>query len=140
MGSPTWKSGVLGLPAVGLSLLPKLVCPFCSPGYAALLSSVGVGFLASTRYLLPLTTILLSVAVASLLVGATRRHGRGPFWMGVGAAGFILFGKFSLDSALVMYSGVGLLVIASVWNALPRRTSATFCGACLPTEVRSQTQ
>lgn len=137
MSGRTWKSRVLGLPAVGLSLVPKFVCPVCSPGYAALLSSLGVGFLASTRYLFPLTTMLLTIAVASLFIGATTGHGLVPFWIGGAAAAFILFGKFSLDSALVMYFGVGLLVMASVWNAIPRRPTANVCG-CLPAEVRAQ--
>ena len=137
MSSRTWKRGVFGLPAVGLSLLPKVVCPMCSPAYAALSSALGVGFLASTRYLFPLTTVLLSVAVASMFIGATTRRGRGPFWTGVAAAAGILFGKFSLDSARVMYAGVGLLVVASVWNAFSRHTTETFCGGCLPTEDRS---
>jgi hypothetical protein len=50
----------------------------------------------------------------------------------------ILFGKFSLDSAVVMYSGVGLLVIASAWNAFPRCRTEPVCGVCLPTDVRAQ--
>jgi hypothetical protein len=138
MSRRRWKNGVLGLPAVGLSLVPKFVCPVCSPAYAALLSSLGVSFLASTRYLFPLTTVLLSVAVASMFIGAATRRGRAPFWTGVAAAVLILFGKFSLDSAVVMYSGVGSLVIASAWNAFPRRTTGPVCGACLPTDVRAQ--
>lgn len=101
--------------------------------------ALGVGFLVSTRYLLPLTTILLTLAVASLFIGAASRRGCGPFWTGAEAVGFILFGKFSLNAALVMYAGVGLLVIASVWNAFPRRTTADFCGNCLPADVRSHT-
>lgn len=57
----TWKEGVLAGPAVGVSLLPKFVCPVCSPAYAALLSSLGLGFLISTRYLLPVTLVFLSL-------------------------------------------------------------------------------
>jgi hypothetical protein len=137
VAKPTWKN-VAGVPAVGFSLLPKFVCPVCSPGYAALLSALGVGFLASTRYLLPLTALLLAVAVASLFVGAPNRRGRAPFWTGTVGAVVILFGKFWVDAATVTYAGVGLLVLASVWNAVPRRTTADFCGACLPAEARGQ--
>jgi hypothetical protein len=122
-----WKDA-FGVPAVGFSLLPKFVCPVCSPGYSALLSALGVGFLASTRYLLPLTTVLIGVAVASLFVGASNRRGRAPFWMGVVASAVILFGKFWIDAATVTYVGVGLLVIASVWNAVPRKTKADSAG------------
>ncbi len=52
----TWKRGLLALPSVGVSILPKLACPACWPAYAGLLSSVGLGFLISTVYLLPLSS------------------------------------------------------------------------------------
>ena len=135
MTSRTWKRTGFGIPAIGVSALPKVICPVCSPAYTALVSSLGVGFLASTRYLLPLTAILLALALASLFTGMSRR-GRRPFWIGTAAATFILVGKFAFESAAVMYAGVGLLVIASVWNAIPRRTD--FCVGCLSTEARSQ--
>ena len=35
----TLKQGLLSLPGVGVSLLPKLMCPACWPAYAAVLSS-----------------------------------------------------------------------------------------------------
>lgn len=138
MAKPIWKHSMAGVPAMGLSLLPKFVCPMCAPGYAALLSALGVGFLASTRYLLPLTAVLLGVAGASLFIGARTRHGLAPLRMGVVAAVVILFGKFLFDAALTTYSGVGPLVIASVWNAVPQRATADFCGSCLPAEARAQ--
>lgn len=138
MTNRPWRRSIAGVPAIGLSVVPKVTCPVCSPAYAALLSSLGVGFLASTRYLLPLTIIVLAIAVASLFVGAATGRGLAPFWTGVSAAGFILLGKFAFDSALLMYSGVGSLVIASVWNAIPRRTTTNSCAGCLPAEARSQ--
>ena len=77
MISRSWKDGVLALPAIGASLLPKFICPVCSPAHAALLSSLGLGFLISTTYLLPLTLVLLSLAVGSLFVRASGRRRRG---------------------------------------------------------------
>ena len=134
MSRRTWKESSVSLPAVGVSLLPKVICPMCSPVYAALLSALGLGFLIST-YLLPLTMIVLSLAVGSLFVRASRRRGLGPLWTGMAAAGCILFGKFFLDSMTLTYAGVGVLVAASVWNAVPRRPIVDFCPACLPTEA-----
>ncbi len=37
-----WKHGLLALPGVGVSILPKLACPLCWPAYAGLLSSIGL--------------------------------------------------------------------------------------------------
>ncbi|SRR6266446_2520073 len=60
------KLGLLTIPGVAVSLLPSLACALCWPAYAALISSMGLGFLASSAYLLPLTGALLAVAVVGL--------------------------------------------------------------------------
>jgi len=70
----TWKQSLLALPGVGVSILPKLACPACWPAYAGLLSSVGLGFLISTAYLLPLTVAFLILALAALAVRANERR------------------------------------------------------------------
>lgn len=135
MTKRVWTSSIAGMPAIGASMLPKVVCPVCSPGYAALLTSLGVGFLASARYLLPFTAVMLTVTVASLFVDARKRRSFGPLTIGITAAALILVGKFVVDSALMMYPGVGLLVLASAWNAVARRATTDFCAGCLPAEV-----
>ena len=134
MSERTWKGSAMALPGIGASLMPKVVCPMCSAAYAALVSSLGLGFLMSTRYLLSLTAVFLAIGVVSLGYQASRRRGLGPFWLGIGAATCVLFGKFWFDSILTAYVGVGLFITASVWNVIPKRT---FCPACLPTEAGS---
>lgn len=125
----TWKQDLLTVPSVCLSLLPKLACPACWPAYAGLLSSVGLGFLVSTVYLLPMTAAFLLLAVGMLGFRARKRHGYVPFALGIFAASLILLGKFSLASNPVMYAGLGLLILASVWNGWP---IASRC-ICAPT-------
>ena len=44
----------------------------------------------------------------------------------------VLIGKFYLDSNPLVYGGVGLLVVASLWNALPRRKETAVCPSCTP--------
>ena len=131
--SRIWKQGLLALPGVGASLLPKVACPLCWPAYAGLLSSVGLGFLISAAYLLPLTAVLLILALAAMAFRANSRHGYGPFLIGLVAAASVLLGKFAWESNPTRYSAVGLLVIASIWNAWPRHTtsgSAAICPCC----------
>ena|SRR5215813_9355652 len=82
----TWKQSFMTIPGVGVSLLPKLACPFCWPAYAGLLNSVGLGFLISAKYLLPITAAFLVLAVAALAFRARRRHGYRPFLIGLVAA------------------------------------------------------
>ena len=125
------KQGLLALPSVGFSMLPKLACPACWPAYAGLLSSVGLDFLISTAYLLPLTAAFLFLAVAALLFRANKRRGYGPFVLGLVAGSAVLLGKFAWESKLTMYSALGLLVVASLWNAWPLRDGeAATCPEC----------
>jgi mercuric ion transport protein len=116
-----WKRSLAVLPGVGVSLLPKLACPLCWPAYAGLLSALGLGFLISAKYLLPLTVAVLAIAATALGFRASRRRGYGPFWLVLVAATVILTGKFYFDAAPATYAGVGLLIAASVWKSWPRR-------------------
>jgi len=135
--SRTWKETALAVPGVGVSMLPKVICPVCSPAYAAVLSSLGLGFLVSTTYLLPVTVAFLAVAVGALACRASSRRGLWPFWTGMIAASSVVAGKFWVDSSTITYAGVGLLVFASVWNVIPRR--ANIC-SCLPADAGSTSE
>jgi hypothetical protein len=123
----TWKQSLMTIPGLGVSLLPKLACPLCWPAYAGLLSSVGLGFLISAKYLLPITTVFLALAVAVLAFRANQRRRYGPFGLGLLAAVGVLVGKFWWESNPAMYVAVGLLVIASAWNAWPVRAAVPDC-------------
>lgn len=130
------KRTLVALPGVGVSLLPKLMCPACWPAYAGTVSALGLGFLISAKYLLPLTVAFLAISALALGFRAPRRHGYGPFWTGVAAAAVILTGKFYFDATQATYAGIGLLVAASVWNSGPRRAvTIPLCSACVPTEA-----
>jgi mercuric ion transport protein len=118
----SWKQITSTLPGIGVSVLPKVVCPACWPAYAGVLSALGLGFIPlSTKYLLPLTAGFLIVAVAALGFRARRRRGFFPMLLGVPASAVVLYGKFSLESNLVMYTGLAALIAASVWNIWPQK-------------------
>lgn len=127
-----WKQTVVALPGVGVSLLPKLLCPPCWPAYAGVVSAVGLGFLISTKYLLALTIVFLAVTAAGRAFRSSRRHGLGSFWVEVIAAGAILIGKFGLESAFLTYSGICLLIAASIWNSWLRVANISRCQPCAP--------
>ncbi len=105
---------------MGVSLFPKLACPLCWPAYAGLLSSVGLGFLISAAYLLPLTVAFLTIAIAALGFRARSRRGFGPMLLGLVAAAAIVFSEFFSDLRAVTYVALALLFAASVWNSWPR--------------------
>jgi hypothetical protein len=111
----------MALPSIGVSMLPKLACPACWPAYAGLLTSIGLGFLISAVYLLPLTAAFLLLALGAMLFRAQARRGYGPFLLGVAAASGVLISKFVWESSPAIYGAVALLVIASLWNTWPLR-------------------
>lgn len=125
-----WKRHLLAAPSVAVSVLPKFACPACASAAVGILSSVGLGYLLTTRYLLPLTSALLLLALATLGFRASTRHGYAPLLLGSVAAAVVLLGKFHWEYNAVVYIGVGLLVISSLWNAWPRRSAVAACPAC----------
>jgi mercuric ion transport protein len=118
-----WKSALLSLPAILASLIPSMTCPLCVTAYTALLSTLGLGFLMSSAYLLPLTMVMLAVAVAALGFEASKRGNWGPFALSLCGSTVILIGKFVLASEPATYTGVALLLGASIWNLWPRLLS-----------------
>ena len=93
------------------------VCPVCLSTYAALLSSLGLGFLTDTAWLLPLFVVGLTLVVVALGVKARSRKNYGPFALGLIAAAIVVVGKFffGLDGDAT-YIGTVLLTAASLWN------------------------
>ena len=129
---------VAAFPAVALALLPKVACPACWPAYAGIVSALGIGFVLKTQYLLPLTVLFLAVSLSTLLYKARVRGGVGPFILGFVGAIMIVFGKFTIDSDVLVYSGVGILIGASLWKSWPRTKSKTVsCCNCAPAGNRS---
>ena len=131
MSGPTWKHTAVAVPGVGMSLIPKLICPACWPAYASIVSWLGLGFLIGTTYLLPLTAGLLAITAGSMAFRARQCHGYGPACLAAFGAALILLGKFQLDSALTTYTGVAVVLGAAVWNAWPRVVEPAPCPTCL---------
>lgn len=126
MAARTWRQTLLAAPGLGVALLPKVACPFCWPLYAGIISSLGLGFLISTAYLLPITIAFLLLTLAALAFRARQRRGYGPLTLGVVASAALLIGKFYLELPPVTDGGIVLLLASSIWNAWPRRV-ATSC-------------
>jgi hypothetical protein len=83
-------------------------------------------FLISAAYLLPLTAAFLLLAVAALAFRANKRRGYRPFLLGVIAGLAVLLGKFAWECMFTMYGALGLLFVASLWNAWPIREAASW--------------
>jgi hypothetical protein len=118
------RSGAV-VPAVMVSLLPK--CPACWSAYAGLSSALGVSFTIEEAYLLPLTVLMMLMALVPLALAAVRRRHTWPLGVGVLSAAAVLVGKFGIDSDLTAYLGLLALVGASLFNS--RRRAPSTCRA-----------
>jgi hypothetical protein len=127
--------GVMAIPAALASVVPAVGCPLCWPAYAALLSSAGLGFLASSRYLFFLTAGLLAVAMTGLGIEA-RRRGYAPLALGIVASAALVLGKLVIASAEITYAGVILLLAASLLSLVRVRTNLPV--ACATAGMRSR--
>ncbi len=126
-----WRRLLAIAPGIGASVLPLGTCPVCWPAYAGLLTTVGLGFLLDTTYLLPVTVVLLGLALGSLAYRATARHGYGPLAVGVVGVSIAFVGKFTLLSDRLLFLGLAFFVGASLWNAWPRRAATSVsCATC----------
>jgi len=126
-----WRNSMAVLPGMGVALLPKLSCPACWPAYAGLVSAMGLGFLIEAKYLLGLTLAFLAIAVGALAAGARTRRGYGPLVLGMAASALLVAGKFAWDWTAMYWTGMGLLLAASLWNSWPRPAfSPSACPAC----------
>jgi hypothetical protein len=122
MARRAWREGWLTVPGISVAFLPKLACPLCWPFYSGIVSSVGLGFLISTKYLLPLTIAFLILTLGALAYLAKQRRGYGPSVLGIVGAAAVLIGKFNLESNPVTFTGIAVLVVASAWNMCPPPT------------------
>lgn len=129
------KKWIMAIPSflvAGVAALPVLTCPLCWPLYAGLLSALGLGFIDYTPYLLPVTAVLLVVALFPLGWRARQRRGYLPLAVGTAAAFLVMGGKFYYSAAWMFYVGTGVLLAASVWNIWPKRKN---CSACVKNKV-----
>lgn len=124
-----WMSSVAVLPAL-VALLPNVACPACWPAYTALLSSLGVGFLPTGRYLPTVTLLGLAIPLGVLALKARRGRGLMPFVFGLVGATALVVGRFALASAALVFVGVAMLAGASLWDTWAKRRKATACPAC----------
>src|SRR5437867_2165363 len=104
------------LPGVLFPLLPKGACPLCLGAYGGLLSAVGLGFLATDRVLAPLIIAALGMAVGGVALTTLGHRKLGPLTTSLVGAGAVATGRFLWNVPLVLYGGLTLLFLASLWN------------------------
>lgn len=117
----SWLQALGAVPAVILPLLPSASCPACLAAYAGVLSALGLGFILNERILAPVIALFLLVGVATV-AWSTRSHRHpGPLITTVTGALLVAAGRLVWDVPAALYTGVGLLIAASLWNLWLKR-------------------
>ncbi len=107
--------------ALVIAALPVGTCPACLPAYAGILSALGLGFAFDGTWSLVALAILLVVCLFTLAWRANQRNGYKPFLFGLVSSLLMILGKMNIDAEPILYAGSGLLLIACIWNAWPRK-------------------
>ena len=114
-------------PGFGAAFLAKASCPFCYPAIAGFLSSVGLGFLLKGAYLYAVMVTFLGITLFGLGFKAKKRRGFKPLYLGAfGSLLVLVFHYFKND--YLFYLGIGILIIASIWNIIPVKEKQ--CSSC----------
>ena len=122
---PRWLRALAVLPGAVVALLPVAHCPACIGAYFgayfAVLSAVGLGFLTTERVLAPLIAVFLVFGVGTV-AWSTRSHRRlGPLVFTLLGSAAVVGGRLIWNVPAVLYSGVALLIGASLWNLWLKR-------------------
>ncbi|MFQ5891009.1 MAG: MerC family mercury resistance protein, partial [Gemmatimonadota bacterium] len=121
------------LPGMVAAFLPAVSCPACWPAYMGLLSGLGIGFLSDADNLRLVTVGLLGAALLAMADGARRRQRYGPLLLAAGGSVAMVLAKFLFQAPLIAHAAVVIIVAASIWNALPRKSYGGSCPSCKPT-------
>jgi len=118
---PQWLRSLGLLPGAILALLPVAHCPACIGAYFAVLSAVGLGFLATERVLAPLIALFVVIGIATV-AWSTRSHRHpGPLVVTLIGSVAVVAGRLIWTVPTALYAGVVLLFGAALWNLWLKR-------------------
>ena len=116
-GRGTTLAGIAGiLSAFGALSIPAFACPACWPAYLALLGAVGIGYFDFTPYLIPSIVISVGIALSSIGYQSYRRRSISTFVVGTLGSMLVLAGRLWLQSDVLMYGGIIVLLASLVLN------------------------
>ncbi len=120
-GSARWWRELAVVPAAILSLLPSASCPVCLAAYAAVLSSLGLGFLFKDEVQRPLIVLFLAISVASIAWAARSYRRSGPLLAVAAGTVAIVAGRIAGDFPWAVYAGIPCVIVAAAWNLILKR-------------------
>jgi hypothetical protein len=120
----SWADRLAVVPGLGLAVLSKFSCAACLTAYAAVLSSLGLGIVATDRGLALATAGMVAVNLAMLGWSVGRHRRPGPLAGGILGAIVLLAARLWLPVPGVLYAGAGLVLVAAAWNVWATRHPA----------------
>jgi hypothetical protein len=116
------------LPAVALVLLPK--CPMCLMAWFGLMGAFDLSPWVTRLWGMPLSLTLLGMAMAALLMRARRCRDWRAAALGLAGSLLILSGRFLLETPVLLYGGLIILALATLWSTRlrPRQDRASRSG------------
>lgn len=118
----SWARSLLLLPGALLPLLPSATCPVCLGAYAGLLSAIGLGFIINERVVVPLIALFLAINIVSVAWSTRSYRRREPLLGTLLGSAAVVVGRLMWHVHLLVYSGVALLLAASLFNLWLRRS------------------
>jgi hypothetical protein len=110
-----WRRGSSVAPGLGLGVLAKFSCSMCLGAYVGVLSSMGLGFVATDAGLLALTVFFVVLGTASIAWSSRRHRQWGPVLVAAVGGVLVTVARVrAVDSML--YVGAALVTAAALWN------------------------
>ena len=116
------------LPALLAAILPK--CPLCLASYIGVFGAFGVSPLLYGFWIMPVALLASSATLVLLYLQARKNRQYLPLLPGLPAPLVIFAGKFYFDSDRLIYAGLVLLLISSLWLAISSKKRAR-CAVCV---------
>jgi hypothetical protein len=105
--------------AVIISFFPK--CPFCWAAYMSIFSSLGLASIPYAPWLQPVMIVFFCVNIFALFTIAKKRKNYMSFGLNVTGALLLITSKTVIESVIVMYAGILMIITASLWNLFTRK-------------------
>lgn len=110
--------------ACGIGLL-GIFCPVCVPAIGAFVTSIGLGFAATTTFMYPMLGLMSAMFLLGLLWD--YRHRRNIWLLLLGTIGVLAIpiGRYIISSLPLVYGGVGVVMATGLWSLFERGRNVT---------------
>lgn len=100
-----------------IAALLGITCPLCWGAAAAFLSSIGLGFVVSLKFFVPLIILFLLIAWWGMYEGYKNNHHQiAPLVVSIIAGLLILFGRYIIGNLTLSNVAIGLFIGTALWN------------------------